>query len=484
MNAHAALTAAAPRPRFRLLQARDAVLAAGASYNSPEYQAACDASGLATLTDQWGEAVIAPVGISPAWAAVRERARSAYIAYEGFPFEDKETQVGMAAHNAALEAEYEAAAEAVDAFEPTNLVDAADKLAVAIGINRYEAEHIAETAREDLHRMAVAQVAHAHPSEFSRAVEAYEAQVAAVAAVDQEYDRQLALIDELCPVPDELVFGPGQTYHSEDLITDNKAMSFDKRAELVAAFREWRPRRDAAEATVLDGMTHQDWDDRMAEADGARRDAMFGVLEAAPATPADLAYQMRLAFNELHVQMNYQDIDTEDTASQFLTDGEGHEERIAILLYRSALRLAGQPSPALEGKPFDVAAWVETFEARPGHEVHNRGVRYRDEAFGPGGPGSGHRPIGEPDWLALSDWKKDAVKAFAEKRDHAHVLGWISNWGSFGGTISCKKGEIWLGCGVRPDDFARRDELFAELDADPLLKSAVRAHIRQREGVR
>jgi hypothetical protein len=96
------------------------------------------------------------------------------------------------------------------------------------------------------------------------------------------------------------------------------------------------------------------------------------------------------------------------------------EEDIGLVLAALRRDIAGlQPNPTSSGSPtfppFDPAAWVDAFEAIPGHQIHGNGPCYMEpEAFPEGS--IQNSPFGQALWYALTDDQKAAVRAIGRER--------------------------------------------------------------------
>lgn len=246
----------------------------------------------------------------------------------------------------------------------------------------------------------------APPLSFAQAKDAYEAAKEAADRLSREIAAENAAVEAEAPLPADLQTADGSVYMSDNAIMDDRTLSVEQRERMLAVFREWRPRYDAAKAKYITDPDGDDFDLALDEI----ADAAEAVLRI-PAPGMDaLLFQIKLTIEEGLVMYIGEHADDERTISRLLT-GYATEGGHLALLYRSALQLAGTNSPALKAKPFDAEAWVREFENLPGHAISGQGPEYDDSAVSRAGG-----PQGSPLWRGLVAWQQREVREFARGR--------------------------------------------------------------------
>jgi hypothetical protein len=312
--------------------------------------------------------------------------------------------------------------------------------------------------------------------EFVQAHAAYEASCDAYSKIDADLTRRRAAAEAESPIPKELADRDGGGFLTQEFQLEGaRFLTFAQKAELLPIQRAWREAREAARARhgLIDYADEED--DPSDLAHNARFEAGVRFLGAAAPDAVGLALQLRATINLGYLTEVGEDADDEHTISRLITPSVTcmDEGRLLALNYRSALRLAGMDSPALEAEPFDPSVWIVALEtACPGVEVTNRGLAWHEAKDGSIAP---HQPASSCH-KGLRPWQRKAVKKAALKAEDG-ATDWLVDFEDAGGCISFDPdGGVRVGGPLEPGDgLDTRTALLAELESDKLLRRRVAA---------
>ncbi|MCR5874387.1 hypothetical protein LRS10_09550 [Phenylobacterium sp. J426] len=225
---------------------------------------------------------------------------------------------------------------------------------------------------------------------------AYAAAQAALAAARTEdakrrerYDAVGAALDAAAPLPAILQEREGKTRFTSTLMIEMSDHPFERKVEMVAALNDWLPKREAAKAELDYGRIS---DDYLSFDVAAVEDA---VIESAPETPTELAHKLGLAASII-LEVDPEQLETPEGLSAILSRRDRADTAV-VRVYQDALRLAGARPDLVAAQPFDVEAWIDTFEAHPGHLVTESGRVEYQEPLAWGAPDEAELLISDPE---------------------------------------------------------------------------------------
>ena len=201
---------------------------------------------------------------------------------------------------------------------------------------------------------------------------------------------------DAAPIPDVLTLADGTTLENEWQI-DSSRTTPELRPAMKEALLAWRPQWDEAAARL--GFEEIDDDELDTEAD-VIGDAVEAVLTCAAPDLTALVQQIRIAINDgAKLIFSGEHADDEETISRMLSSHT--TDRVDALVYRSALRLAGEDSPALRATAFSASDWIETVEATTGVPLASKALANNTQ------------------WKALARWRREEVEKLVDDSEKA-----------------------------------------------------------------
>lgn len=265
------------------------------------------------------------------------------------------------------------------------------------------------------------------PPSPARSNPAWDAAVAAFEAAEAEEARLMdalgaasEAIERDAPTPDILKREDGGRYITEGQI-EAANLPFDQKVAMVSALRAWEPERAAAAATHRLVERNEEWSDHsVAPAEDA-------LVQTPAPNAAALALKLGLVISR-HVGVALADLQTAEQVSRLLTSPES-VERDLVVAYQDALSLAGLRPDLVAAQAFDVEAWIDAFEAHPGHMVGAEGrLSYLEpKAYGADTPDYKDIMVTEPDAIARFDAyqrRHYTDEQWEEKQAERKNMGW------------------------------------------------------------
>lgn len=228
----------------------------------------------------------------------------------------------------------------------------------------------------------------AQTAEFAQAFSAWERAAIENAALDVASADAGEALESAYSVPEALwpQRPRGPTYCSEEAI-QKATMPFDRKVDLMNILRQWR----AAQAASAEKAAAERAEASSSAAYEQAWSTFRALMSARPASTAQLLQKMEVLLKETVLERSVLSMveplaadDIAELISSEPNDTDSYEKRMLLEFYFDLCRINGTPSPLERVAPFDPAAWTETFEALPGHQIDERGAVFHEpEAWGP-----------------------------------------------------------------------------------------------------